>query len=73
MQTADIAAKTAAMMPELIKDLEHLVAIPSVAFPGYPAEPVQRMVEESLRMFREVGFTDARLMEVPRAIRRSTE
>ena len=65
METTDIAAKTAALMPELIKDLEHLVAIPSVAFPGYPAEPVQRMVEESLRMFREVGFTDAQLMEVP--------
>ena len=40
METTDIAARTAAMMPELIKDLEHLVAIPSVAFPGYPAEPV---------------------------------
>jgi acetylornithine deacetylase/succinyl-diaminopimelate desuccinylase-like protein len=65
MQTAEIAAKTAAMMPDLIKALEHLVAIPSVAFPGYPAEPVHRMVEETLRMVREVGFTDARLMEVP--------
>ena len=53
------------MMPALIKDLEHLVAIPSVAFPGYPAEPVHRMIEESLRMFREAGFTDARLMDVP--------
>ena len=65
MQTPDIAAKTAAMMPELIQDLEHLVSIPSVAFPGYPAEPVQRMVEESLRLFRGVGFTDALPMEVP--------
>ena len=28
-------------MPGLIEDLEKLVAIPSVAFPGYPAEPVR--------------------------------
>ena len=27
------------MMPARYQDLEHLVAIPSVAFPGYPAEP----------------------------------
>ena len=40
MQTQEVADKAAALMPELIEDLEELVAIPSVAFPGYPAEPV---------------------------------
>ncbi|MEU7909302.1 M20/M25/M40 family metallo-hydrolase [Actinoplanes sp. NPDC049118] len=64
MQADEIAARTAALMPGLIEDLEKLVAIPSVAFPGYPPEPVERMAEETLRMFRAAGFTDARLMEV---------
>ena len=52
-------------MPELIEDLEKLVAIPSVAFPGYPAEPVMEMAEQTLAMFRDVGFTNAQLMDVP--------
>lgn len=65
MQHHEIAARAAALMPGLTRDLEELVAIPSIAFPGYPAEPVQRMGQVTLRMFREAGFTDARLMDVP--------
>jgi acetylornithine deacetylase/succinyl-diaminopimelate desuccinylase-like protein len=65
MQAHEIAGRTAALMPGLLEDLERLVAIPSVAFPGYPSEPVERMAEQTLRMFREVGFADARFMEVP--------
>jgi len=65
MQVTDIRAKASAMMPSLIESLERLVAIPSVAFPGYPAEPVHRMADETLRLFREAGFEDARFMEVP--------
>ena len=38
-----IRSRAAGMMPELLTDLEHLVGIPSVAFPGYPPEPVNRM------------------------------
>jgi acetylornithine deacetylase/succinyl-diaminopimelate desuccinylase-like protein len=60
-----IAGKAADLMPGLVEDLQTLVAIPSVAFPGYPAEPVHRMGEETLRLFQEAGFTDARLMDVP--------
>ena len=65
MQTQEVADKAAALMPELIADLEKLVAIPSIAFPGYPSEPVMEMAEQTLAMFRDVGFTNARLMEVP--------
>ena len=65
MQTQEVADKAAALMPELMKDLEKLVAIPSVAFPGYPSEPVMQMAEQTLAMFRDVGFTNAQLMEVP--------
>jgi acetylornithine deacetylase/succinyl-diaminopimelate desuccinylase-like protein len=65
MQVSDIRAKTEAMMPSLLESLDRLVAIPSVAFPGYPAEPVHQMADETLSMFRAVGFENARLMEVP--------
>ena len=65
MQVSDIRAKASAMMSSLLDSLEGLVAIPSVAFPGYPSEPVDRMAAETLRMFRQVGFDNARFMEVP--------
>jgi acetylornithine deacetylase/succinyl-diaminopimelate desuccinylase-like protein len=61
----DIRARVSALMPDVLADLERLVAIPSVAFPGYPAEPVNEMASETLRLFRGVGFTDAELMDVP--------
>ena len=65
MPNQQIADKAAALMPDLIGHLESLVSIPSVAFPGYPAEPVMEMAERALALFRDVGFTNAQLMEVP--------
>lgn len=65
MQTSEIAARTSELMPSLTEALEQLVAIPSIAFPGYPSEPVETMADQALRLFREVGFTDARQMPVP--------
>src|SRR5688572_32555792 len=64
-ESNEVAAKAAALMPDLLSDLERLVAIPSVAFPGYPAEPVRQMGEVTLQLVREAGFDNARLMEVP--------
>ena len=65
MDTRSIRVKAAALMPDLLAQLEQLVAIPSVAFPGYPGEPVQQMAAETLQLFRDAGFTDARFMGVP--------
>ena len=65
MQAKEIADKARALMPGVIEDLEKLVAIPSIAFPGYPSEPMERMGATTLQMFRDVGFTNAELMEVP--------
>jgi acetylornithine deacetylase/succinyl-diaminopimelate desuccinylase-like protein len=65
METQEVADKAAALMPELMTELGELVAIPSVAFPGYPPEPVMEMAENALAKFREVGFTNAQLMDVP--------
>ena len=65
MDVDEIARKASDAMPELVRDLEHLVAIPSIAFPGYPAEPVERMGQVTLDLFQKAGFRDARLMDVP--------
>jgi acetylornithine deacetylase/succinyl-diaminopimelate desuccinylase-like protein len=65
MQDAEIRARVTAMMPEILADLERLVAIPSVAFPGYPPDPVNEMAAATLGLFRSVGVTDAALLEVP--------
>ncbi|WP_435737921.1 M20/M25/M40 family metallo-hydrolase [Cellulosimicrobium sp. PMB13] len=65
MENDDVAARAAALMPSLLESLTELVAIPSVAFPGYPAEPVEEMARTTLRMLHEAGATDARLMDVP--------
>ena len=65
MQTTEISRKAAAMMPDLVKQLEDLVAIPSIAFPGYPAESVHEMARVTLQKFRDVGFSNAELMPVP--------
>jgi acetylornithine deacetylase/succinyl-diaminopimelate desuccinylase-like protein len=61
----ELRSRAAGLMPELLADLEHLVAIPSVAFPGYPPEPVAQMADEALRLFQEAGFANAQLQEVP--------
>jgi len=45
-------------------DLDALVRIPSVAFPGSPDEPVRRAAAAVLDLVRAVGI-DARLVEVP--------
>jgi hypothetical protein len=49
------------MMPELLTDLERLVAIPSVAFPGYPPEPVN----QSVMIERGYGFRGCVSIQCP--------
>ena len=65
MQLHEVSEKVKGLMPGVLTDLEELVAIPSIAFPGYPEEPVHQMAARSLALFQEAGFSNARLMEVP--------
>jgi acetylornithine deacetylase/succinyl-diaminopimelate desuccinylase-like protein len=55
----------AAMMPTIKVELDRMVAVPSVAFPGYPPEPVQQMADTVLGLFKDVGIANAALQEVP--------
>jgi acetylornithine deacetylase/succinyl-diaminopimelate desuccinylase-like protein len=65
LESPEVTARAHRMMPSLLRCLDQLVAIPSVAFAGYPAEPVERMCQTTLEMFRQAGFQNARTMEVP--------
>ena len=63
--TEAVRSTVKALMPDLVADLEALVAIPSVAFPDYPSEPVHRMSQAVLELFRRSGVDDVRLLEIP--------
>jgi acetylornithine deacetylase/succinyl-diaminopimelate desuccinylase-like protein len=62
---AEVVATVEGLLPELIAELEALVRLPSVAFPGFPAEPVLRTAEAVADLLRRSGATDAHLLEVP--------
>jgi acetylornithine deacetylase/succinyl-diaminopimelate desuccinylase-like protein len=63
--TSPLAQRVAGLMPGLIEELATLVAIPSVAFPGFPEEPVHRMSEAVVDLLRRSGAGNARLLEIP--------
>lgn len=58
-------AAAAAMMPTTKEALDRMVAVPSVAFPGYPPEPVHQMAGTVLQLFKDVGIENAALQDVP--------
>ncbi|QEO14011.1 M20/M25/M40 family metallo-hydrolase [Agromyces intestinalis] len=63
--TSDLAARAAALMPEVIERLEALVRIPSVAFPGFDPAPVHEMGQAVVDLFTAAGATDVALLDVP--------
>ena len=63
--TETVASRVAALMPALLDDLTALVSIPSVAFPGFPEEPVHRMGEAVVELMQRSGATNARLLPIP--------
>jgi acetylornithine deacetylase/succinyl-diaminopimelate desuccinylase-like protein len=65
LNTEELRGKVKQMMPEVIADLEKLVAIPSCAFPGFPSEPVHEMAKATEDMFHRYGLKDARVMDIP--------
>lgn len=53
-----------AQMPAATARLETLVGHPSVAFPGFPAEPVGQAAQDLLGFVRDVGGHQARLVDL---------
>ncbi|MEV7285850.1 M20/M25/M40 family metallo-hydrolase [Streptomyces sp. NPDC093252] len=61
----DVVAKVDGLMDGLTADLERLAAIPSVAFPGFPAEPVERAHDLLVELLREIGVARVDRIELP--------
>ncbi|MFF2050082.1 M20/M25/M40 family metallo-hydrolase [Leifsonia sp. NPDC058194] len=53
------------LMPDVLDRLDALVRIPSIAFPGFDAEPVHRMGEAVVQLFEAAGADGVRLLDVP--------
>ena len=64
-QVDEIRRNVREMMPEVLEDLKHLIGHPSVAFPGYPAQPVYDMADATVEMLRRYGMQDVRLLDIP--------
>ncbi|MGY0233947.1 M20/M25/M40 family metallo-hydrolase [Longispora urticae] len=64
MDTATARTTVGQLMPGVLTDLRRLVGHASVAFPGFPPEPVHAMAADVLDLFRAAGVTDARLLDL---------
>ena len=63
--TSSLQAAVAELMPGARDDLARLVRIPSIAFPGFPAEPVHEAARAVVEMLAGAGVADARHLEIP--------
>jgi acetylornithine deacetylase/succinyl-diaminopimelate desuccinylase-like protein len=61
----EIGKSAKALMPDVVEDLKDLVRHPSVAFPGYPPEPVRAMADATVALLKRYGLQDARLIDIP--------
>jgi acetylornithine deacetylase/succinyl-diaminopimelate desuccinylase-like protein len=60
----EIETAVAAGMPQTVEDLKRLVAIPSVAFPGHPTEPMHAAAEAVEELLRSAGLPEVRRIPV---------
>jgi acetylornithine deacetylase/succinyl-diaminopimelate desuccinylase-like protein len=65
MSPRELRDAVADAMPRSVQDLERLVRIPSIAFPGYDAEPVRASAEATAEILEAAGFGGVRLIELP--------
>ncbi len=59
---AALRARVEALMPQVRRDLEELVRIPSVNFPGFDLEPVHQAAAAVAQLLRDAGATDVELI-----------
>jgi len=64
METDALRRAVADGMPRTIADLERLVRIPSIGYPGYDPERVRASAEATADILRSAGVDDARLLEL---------
>lgn len=61
----ELVSRVRTGMPRLRADLERLIAIPSVAFPGFPAEPVLEAAEYVEALLRDAGISAIERLMLP--------
>jgi len=61
----EIRLKVQELMPEVLEDLKDLITYPSVAFPGYPPQPVYDMADATAAVLRRYGLKEVRLLDIP--------
>ena len=64
---ADLKQTIRELMPRLTDELKTLVRLPSVAFPDFPAAPVEQTGAAIARLLTEAGLPNVRMVDVPRA------
>jgi cysteinylglycine-S-conjugate dipeptidase len=67
MNTDDLRTAIHEGMPGSLSELERLVRIPSIAFPGYDAAPVRASAEATAEILEASGFAGVHLIELPDA------
>jgi acetylornithine deacetylase/succinyl-diaminopimelate desuccinylase-like protein len=61
----DLRERIAADADRIRADLERLVALPSIAFAGFPREPLEQAADVVSELLAEAGARDVRPVEVP--------
>ena len=67
MNTDALRQTVAGLMPSLRADLEGLVRLPSVAFEGFPEEPVKQAGDAVAELLKKAGLPEVRRVDVARA------
>jgi acetylornithine deacetylase/succinyl-diaminopimelate desuccinylase-like protein len=65
IDTEGLRRAVAEGMPGTTQDLERLVRIPSIAFPGYDPTPVHASAVTTAEILESAGLRDVRLVELP--------
>ncbi len=61
----DIQRKVQELMPGVLEDLTDLITYPSVAFPGYPSQPVYDMADATVAVLKRYGLQDVHFLDIP--------
>ncbi|MFF1395528.1 M20/M25/M40 family metallo-hydrolase [Streptomyces sp. NPDC058287] len=65
MDARDLQAEVDGLMDGLRADLERLAAIPSIAFPGFPAEPVREAHDLLVGLLKDAGVERVERIDLP--------
>ena len=64
MDTTTLRGRVDADLPQMIADLERLVRIPSIGYPGYDPANVRASAEATAEILRAAGVPEVRLIEL---------